>query len=112
MDHRAEYNNFLLYFHARHGFLQPPSYDEWLFNISRTAQNMQCNIPNNTFNISGTTPNAQSNIQRHAFNVPRTGPNVLSTFSGSQINSTPQVICCKFVPLFALRKTMHFLRKL
>ena len=34
MDYRAEYDNFLRYFHARHGYVTPPIYQEWLYNIS------------------------------------------------------------------------------
>ena len=37
MDRRVvEYNNFLAFFLARHGYVQPPSFDEWLFNMSRS----------------------------------------------------------------------------
>ena len=33
MDRRGEYQNFLHYFHARFGFTQPPSYEEWYYNM-------------------------------------------------------------------------------
>ena len=32
----VRYQQFLSYFRARHGYLPPPTYEEWLFNVSRT----------------------------------------------------------------------------
>jgi len=55
MDRRTEYELFLRNFHALHGFLPPPSYEEWVYNFnpvgfpnnSNPRRNVQTNLPAN-----------------------------------------------------------------
>eukprot|EP00111_Clytia_hemisphaerica_P014676 TCONS_00043269-protein len=66
MDQRAAYQDFLVYFHQKYGYIRPPSFEEWVYNHSypQLIGSHRHQAPNQTFFQQLNTQGQQMNSQK------------------------------------------------
>ena len=70
MHSPTEYQKFLQYFHTRHGFVRPPAFEEWTFNVTNGRPTIVLRTQNvATMNVVDHDP--LRNAQNNAANVNR-----------------------------------------